>query len=180
MRIYYYSLSWMNSSGSSYCDVGYHSMSPHPTAEKPLGVEFPGTAWCEPGKPNWVGHFIQEVKAQHGQQLLAYVYARGGDTVEGVKRQVQRHFIPYLSPRPDWAPWTSVDTLFMTFVGINDCAINSRTPDAVGATETSIRDLFALQEELYHAGARHFCFIDVPPTHRFPNRHGASPSHIPT
>ncbi|KAI0737379.1 hypothetical protein C8Q80DRAFT_1115116 [Daedaleopsis nitida] len=155
--------------GASYCDVGYNSKSPYPTAEQPLGVEFPGNAWCEPGKPNWVGHLILQVKAQHGQQLLAYVYALGGDTVQGVKRQVHQQFIPHLSSRPHWAPWTSVDTIFMTFVGINDCAINTRTRDPVETTETSIRELFAVQDELYNAGARHFCFIDVPPTHRFPN-----------
>lgn len=32
----------------------------------------------------------------------------------------------------------------------------------------SIEDLFAIQDQLYEAGARNFCFMDVAPLHRFP------------
>ncbi|KAI0713878.1 hypothetical protein C8Q76DRAFT_768744 [Earliella scabrosa] len=156
--------------GASYCDVGYiSSKSPHPTAEEPLGVPFPGYTWCEPGKPNWVGHFVQKVRAQLDMRLLVYNYARGGDTAEGVGRQVHDQFLPDLAPKPDWAPWSSDDTLFLTFVGINDCGRNSRSLDLIGATQESVKELFGLQEELYQSGARHFCFIDVPPTNRFPD-----------
>lgn len=157
-------------SGASYCDVGYNSKSPHPTHDQPLGVEFPGHTWCEPGKPNWVGHLVQQIRVHRTTNPLVYDYAIGGDTVDGVRRQVQHEFLPHLAPKPDWAPWTSEDTLFLTWVGINDCAINTRSLDAVDATKRSVEGLFALQEELYQAGARHFCFVDVPPTYRFPNR----------
>ncbi|CAL1704183.1 unnamed protein product [Somion occarium] len=77
---------------------------------------------------------------------------------------IQRHFIPKVGQKPDWAPWSSDDTLFITWVGINDCAFI--------ATEKNIRDsmdkLFEQQDHLYVLGARNFLFIDVPPIHRSP------------
>ncbi|KAI0365129.1 hypothetical protein BV20DRAFT_1102819 [Pilatotrama ljubarskyi] len=163
--------------GASYCDVGYNSKAPHPTPEKPLGVEFPGNTWCghpdENSKsfifePNWVGHLVELVRQRHSSTLLVYDYALGGDRVEGVKRQIHHDFLPHLAPKPDWAPWTSADTLFMTWIGINDCGWNADCSDPVSATEHSIRELFTLYEEVYETGARNFCFIDVPPTYDFP------------
>lgn len=103
--------------------------------------------------------------------MLVYDYALGGDTVGGVKRQVHKDFLPHLATRPDWAPWSASDTLFITWIGINDCALNVfSSHDPSVAMGKSVEELFALQEELYQAGARNFLFIDVPPTNRFPAR----------
>lgn len=44
--------------------------------------------------------------------LLAFVYAKGGDTVVGVKRQIQRQFLPNAGVRPGWATWGRADSLF--------------------------------------------------------------------
>ncbi|TFK81887.1 carbohydrate esterase family 16 protein [Polyporus arcularius HHB13444] len=158
--------------GASYCDVGYDSQSPHPTPENPLGVEFPGITYCEPGKPNFVGHLVRQVNAhrENTSSILAYDYAIGGERADGVRRQVRQQFLPSLAPKPDWAPWRSNDTLFLTWVGINDCAVNTRTLDPASVTQQSIDELFGAQEEAYQAGARNFCFVDVPPTYKFPNR----------
>ncbi|RPD55355.1 hypothetical protein L226DRAFT_468947 [Lentinus tigrinus ALCF2SS1-7] len=158
--------------GASYCDVGYDIQSPHPTSENPLGVDFPGITYCEPGKPNWVGHLVLQVNAgrDNTNALLVYDYAIGGDRVDGVGRQIREQFLPTLAPKPKWAPWTSSDTLFVTWVGINDCAMNTRVLDPASATLKSIDGLFAVHEEVYQAGARNFCFVDVPPTYKFPNR----------
>ena len=164
-------------SGASYCDVGYNSKSPLPSPEKPLGVPWPGNTWCErPDLPNWVGYLVQKINAQRKDSpaVLAFDYALGGDAVEGVRRQVHRDFLPHLATRPTWAPWTASDTVFMTWVGINDCAMNAMSsstthnPDVSAAA--SVDGLFALQEELYESGARNFCLIDVPPTYKFPPR----------
>lgn len=159
-------------SGASYCDVGYDTRSPHPTPENPLGVDFPGITYCEPGKPNWVGHLVLQTNARRDQagSLLVYDYGVGGDRADGVGRQVREQFIPSLASKPEWAPWTSGDTLFVTWVGINDCAVNTRALDPVSATQASIAQLFAAQEEVYQAGGRNFCLVDVPPTYKFPNR----------
>ncbi|CAL1704185.1 unnamed protein product [Somion occarium] len=149
--------------GDSYSDVGYRSSSMlHPSEEHPLGVVFPGYSWAEDHKPNWVGYLITEFAPGHA--MLVYDYAVGGDRVNGVVSQIQRHFIPKVGQKPDWAPWSSDDTLFITWVGINDCAFI--------ATEKNIRDsmdkLFEQQDHLYVLGARNFLFIDVPPIHRSP------------
>ncbi|KAI9067916.1 carbohydrate esterase family 16 protein [Trametes sanguinea] len=164
--------------GASYCDVGYNSRAPHPSPERPLGVDFPGETWCgtidkEQNKvtyePNWVGHLVELVRAQRNESsLLVYNYALGGETASGVKRQIEEEFVPHVATRPEWAPWTPEDTLFATWVGINDCAWNADTPDPVASTKASVAELFLLQERLYHKGARNFCFVDVPPTYDYP------------
>ncbi|EIW61069.1 uncharacterized protein TRAVEDRAFT_120349 [Trametes versicolor FP-101664 SS1] len=163
--------------GASYCDVGYNSKAPRPSAENPLGVKFPGETWCGhydgatntiTCEPNWVGHLLQLIQDQRAHpSLLVYDYALGGDRVDGVHRQVHKDFLPHLATKPDWAPWTANDTLFVTWVGINDCSWNMDTPNPTASSQESIRALFAIQQELYEAGARNFCFIDVPPTYDF-------------
>ncbi len=167
-------------SGASYCDVGYNSKAPHPSKQNPLGIEFPGTTWCGHYdsatstviyEPNWVGHLLRLVQDQRGHPpLLVYDYALGGDRVDGVHRQLHEDFLPHLAIKPDWAPWAPNNTLFMTWVGINDCSWNMDTPSPAASSQESICALFAIQQELYEAGARNFCFIDVPPTYDFPAR----------
>lgn len=46
--------------------------------------------------------------------MLVYDYGMGGDRVVGVRRQVEKCFMPYLAPRPSWAPWSEGDTLVGT------------------------------------------------------------------
>ncbi|KAI0355238.1 hypothetical protein OH77DRAFT_1496363 [Trametes cingulata] len=167
--------------GASYCDVGYNAKAPHPTPEKPLGVDFPGQTWCghpdETNKsfifePNWVGHLVELVREQrNGSTVLVYDYALGGDRVDGVKRQIHEDFLPSLAPKPDWAPWTSSDTLFITWIGINDCGYMADCPEWLELTDESVSQLFILFEQVYDAGGRNFCFIDVPPTQNFPSTH---------
>lgn len=119
--------------------------------------------------PNWVGHLVEIVKEQRGaSSLLVYDYALGGDTVEGLKRQIHHDFLPHLALKPDWAPWSPEDTLFITWVGINDCAYNGRSRAAAQTIKNGVEKLFSLQEELYAAGARNFCWVDVPPTYDYP------------
>ena len=58
-----------------------------------------------------------QVEAQDGRYnedpLLVYDYAVGGDRLPGLQRQIQRQFLPYMTPGPD-APalWTPDDSLF--------------------------------------------------------------------
>ncbi|KAF8654057.1 hypothetical protein AX16_003591 [Volvariella volvacea WC 439] len=167
--------------GDSYSDVGYSlAGTARPDDINPMGVDYPGTTWNETGKPNWVGHLIasyappprynpqfdQQAEDYHANPLLVYDYAVGGDLVAGVKRQITDRFLPRVGKKPDWAPWAAEDSLFVTWVGINDCAYSRKH-------DSSIKRLFELQAELYDAGARNFCFIDVPPIQRSP----AIPAH---
>ncbi|KAH9935006.1 uncharacterized protein B0H18DRAFT_979369 [Fomitopsis serialis] len=153
--------------GASYCDVGYTSRSPHPTLEDPLGVEFPGHTWAEPGKANWVGHLITEHSLS---PILVHDYAMGGDRVDGVRRQIEKDFMPNLAPKPSWAPWREQDTLFATWVGINDCSYE--TAEAIPGV---VSEVFKLLSDLYEHGARNFMLIDLPPVERSPS--GPSPEN---
>ncbi|ETW83815.1 carbohydrate esterase family 16 protein [Heterobasidion irregulare TC 32-1] len=147
--------------GDSYSYVGYHSQAPPPTAARPLGVPFPGVPVNEPGQSNWVGHLI--TSHSHGQaNILVYDYAVRGDTAPGVRRQILEQFLPTVGRKPRWASWTAAETLFVTWVGTNDCRL------LCVEIQEIVRNLFAAQEQLYRAGARNFVFIDVPPIHRSP------------
>ncbi|KAI0355255.1 hypothetical protein OH77DRAFT_1403711 [Trametes cingulata] len=163
--------------GDSYSSVGYSVESPYPSDERPLGVECPGTTSCEivdeatkqaAFEPNWVGHFVQEMnRVRTSRPLLAFDYAIAGDTVARMKlKQVGKEFLPHVGVHPEWAPWTSSDTLFVTWIGINDCTWNLRLSAA--SAQASLDDLFAAHDKLYQAGARNFCLIDVPAVHTFP------------
>jgi len=82
-------------------------------------------------KPNWIGHLITKytpgprfksgkpLRKQDPQwaksPLLVHNFARGGDTVDGVKRQIEISFLPDLGKKPEWAPWTATDSLFGEF-----------------------------------------------------------------
>ncbi|KAF8831225.1 hypothetical protein HHX47_DHR1000591 [Lentinula edodes] len=78
--------------------------------------------------------------------ILVYDYAVGGATIDGVKVQVETFFLGQagVGTNPDWARWSSEETLF------------------------AMAKLYNLQEQLYNAGARNFLFIDVPPIARSP------------
>ncbi|KAF7377865.1 Thermolabile hemolysin [Mycena sanguinolenta] len=146
--------------GASYCDVGYeYSISPIPSDDQPLGVEFPGATYAELNAPNWVGHLIKTYAP--GNKLLVYNYAKGGSRVYNVKNQIQVMFQRQLSSKPASAPWTAEDTLFITWVGINDAAWGSEH-------EENLQKLFEAQETLYESGARNFLFVNVPPINRAP------------
>ncbi|RPD66148.1 hypothetical protein L226DRAFT_542781 [Lentinus tigrinus ALCF2SS1-7] len=149
--------------GDSYSDVGYDytKQSSIPTDETPLGIEFPGVTWAEPAMPNWVGYLITEYSPY--TRLLVYDYAVGGDAVGDVRKQVQVNFLPRVGEKPSWAPWSAGDSLFVTWIGINDCGRLE-----TGSIPSAVGELFVEQESLYNAGARNFLFIDVPPIHRTP------------
>ncbi|KAJ3758442.1 hypothetical protein EV360DRAFT_43921 [Lentinula raphanica] len=168
--------------GDSYSSVGYqgHSGEKAPRALEPLGVDYPGYSpqmWNEPGTPNWVGHLItkytpeprykpdtdEQDEGYQNNPILVYDYAVGGSTIDGVKQQIGLFFLAQngVGNKPDWAPWTSEETLFVIWVGINDCAL-SRNHDHAFKTMSD------LQEQLYNGGARNFLFIDVPPMARSP------------
>ncbi|KDQ60994.1 carbohydrate esterase family 16 protein [Jaapia argillacea MUCL 33604] len=146
--------------GDSYSDVGYHYSpeEPKPTPEQPLGVAYPGVTWAERNEPNWVGHLVTNYTHS---PLLAFCYAVGGDTIAGVQKQIVKKFLPVVGKKPQWAEWKSEDTLFITWIGINDAAYNFDP-------SKSVEKLFEMQELVYEAGARNFLFINVPPINRSP------------
>ena len=88
-------------------------------------MPFPGKTYAEPEKANWVGHLVTRLRNQ--ARLIVYDFARGGDTTEGVERQIRREFLPNLvgdtadgllqgnldeELRTSNAVWKGDDTLF--------------------------------------------------------------------
>ncbi|KAK7691521.1 hypothetical protein QCA50_004920 [Cerrena zonata] len=94
----------------------------YPSEEHPLGIAYPGVTYAEPDQPNWVGYLATEFSPAPGHPLVVFDYAVGGQTVEGVASQIKDQFMDHIADRPEWAQWSSSDTLFATWVGINDCA----------------------------------------------------------
>ncbi|KAJ7187236.1 hypothetical protein C8R46DRAFT_1059191 [Mycena filopes] len=161
--------------GASYCDVGYsHQDSPAPSADEPLGVKFPGITFAEDGHPNWVGDLVKDFAAPTDDGspagLLVYDYAQGGSRVHDVRRQIQDMFVPHIGLKPEGARWEAEDTLFVTWVGINDAAWESDHG-------LNLEKLFEAQKILYDAGARNFLLINVPAIDRAPAK-GNKPNYI--
>lgn len=132
------SLTFWLSSGDSYSAVthGEHDAITS-TPNDPLGCGFPGDGvWTEIHLPNWVGHLITKYRpgpkysppktdaddeddnasSEDEQEwvdnpLLVHDYARGGDVIDGVKRQIERCFLPKLGARTE-IQWTAEETLF--------------------------------------------------------------------
>ncbi|KAL1685207.1 hypothetical protein GGG16DRAFT_129548 [Schizophyllum commune] len=126
---------------------------------------------------NYPGYAQEQDPAYERDPLLVYDYARGGKTIPDVISQIEDQFLPRLGqwhrPQPaegagqggDAAKvWTSANALFVTWVGINDCAFRSTRE----AREEAFQRLFAAQDDLYQVGARNFVFIDVPHINRSP------------
>ncbi|KAI5478365.1 RAM signaling pathway, SOG2 [Pseudohyphozyma bogoriensis] len=64
--------------------------------------------------------------------------------------------------------WKSEDTLFITWIGINDVLMSYQWTDYPAAYYNDLQVWLATQESLYEAGARQFLFFTVPPIHRTP------------
>jgi len=149
--------------GDSFSSVRWdYQASPHPSLKSPLGVTFPGVTYAEPGKPNWVGHLV---KSRPPETIVIYDYARGSDFVSSLERQIIYQYLPNVARKPSSAQWDSNDTLFTTWIGINDLAL---IDDSDGVYNT-LRGLFRYQERLYASGARNFLLFDLPPIHRSPS-----------
>ncbi|CAE6350880.1 unnamed protein product [Rhizoctonia solani] len=144
--------------GDSYTAVGFNSWASVPTDANPLGVSYPGSTTA--GGANWVGYLTTQYNQS---KFWSFDYAVSGNEVSGVSNQVNEDFLSSQGAgnKPSYAPWTATNTLFSTFIGIND--LNRGAP--VAAT---ISRIFSLQETLYNTGARNFLFVNVPPTNRCP------------
>jgi len=146
--------------GDSYSSTGppFNMPGPEPSDEEPLGLPFPGITTCEPGRANWIGHLITEYSLS---PLLVYNYAMSGATASDVRTQIETFFLPRAGAPSRKVPWTAENSLFITWVGINDLAYP-------GEIRSVMTQLFTVQERLYDAGARNFMFIDIPPIDRSP------------
>ncbi|KAK2758073.1 hypothetical protein FQN54_004480 [Arachnomyces sp. PD_36] len=159
--------------GNSYTQTGFEVDGEQPSDANPMGnPPYPG--WTSSNGPNWVGFLTTTF---NHSTILNYNLAYGGATVDAdlvapytptvrsLKDQVTDEFLPaYGTGESDW---TSKDSLFAFFIGIND----------VGGSywdrnETLYDEIFSvysgLVDDLYETGARNFLFLNVPPVDRAP------------
>jgi len=161
--------------GDSYTTTTFNVTGEQPTATNPLGnPPYPG--WTASNGPNWVDYLT----VKYNESLvLTYNLAYGGatinsalvapylPTVSSVAEQIENEWFPAYASKPTTAPWSSADTLFAIFDGINDVG-NSYWKDTATLNTAIFAVYRGIVDELYYAGARNFLFINVPPVNRSP------------
>lgn len=162
-------------SGDSYSQTGFSITGTKPSATNPIGnPAFPG--YTTTNGDNWIDFLI----TQHNSSLLlSYNFASGGattdaslvtpfqSTVLSLVDQVSL-FSNNLASKPSYAPWTSENALFATWIGVND--VGNKWSDSSWSTlsQTIINRYLSQTQILYNAGARNFLFLTVPPIQKTP------------
>ncbi|MCJ1331149.1 hypothetical protein MMC10_007836 [Thelotrema lepadinum] len=115
--------------GDSYTDVGFDATSTqHPEPSNYEGNPVPPGASAA-----YANNYVQDVCSEFNQSLIyLYDFAHSEAIVNSslvspyqsvnntFTAQVDNRFLPYLTPSPGYAPWTSDNSLFIVFFGIND------------------------------------------------------------
>lgn len=168
-------LSYLVTFGDSYSTTGFNDTLTQPNAANPLGnPAYPG--YTATNGPNWVDFLT----TTYNQSFLETVnLAYGGATVDSalvvpylptvlsLKEQVQDEYLPVYADHPSFFDWSSNNTLFGTFIGINDVG-NSYSSANSTLYDMIFAEYAGLQEQLYQSGARNFLFLNVPPVNRSP------------
>ncbi|KAI5478621.1 COPII-coated vesicle protein SurF4/Erv29 [Pseudohyphozyma bogoriensis] len=120
--------------------------------------------WCN--GPNWLDYLFRNSSA------LTRNFAIGGATTsndiissliyKAVDSQIA-DFTAAFSPPPASVPWTGANSLFATWIGINDCSASFAYTDRSIRQAEAVKKWYQLQENLYASGARNFLFLNVPP-----------------
>jgi len=114
-------------SGDSYTQTGFDPLSTLPNSANPFGnPPYPG--WTSASGANWVGYVTT---AYNRSLLYTYNYAYGGATINAtlvapyqstvlsLGDQVNQ-FLTGAGKKPPATPWTSQNSLFSVWIGIND------------------------------------------------------------
>ncbi|KAF7959751.1 hypothetical protein EAE96_001360 [Botrytis aclada] len=166
---------YLFSFGDSYTRTLFSISGTKPSAENPIGnPPFPGTT-TDAGL-NWIDYLVT---AYNTSLTLSYNFAVGGATVDnnvipsitnGAKSLVEQTaiFTANLAPKPSYAPWTSANTLFAVWFGINDIDL-SYTYSNESTLFTEVFDTYWRQLDImYYYGGRNFALLTVPPTNKTP------------
>ncbi|KAI5241356.1 hypothetical protein E4T42_08016 [Aureobasidium subglaciale] len=169
--------------GDSYTTTGFDPSLTQPGPGNPLGNPiYPG--YTSSNGPNYIDYLTTAYNKSFIETVnLAY----GGATVDGtlvapykpsvlsVKQQVESQFLPIYASHFSPVPWSSFDTLFTIFIGINDVG-NSYASQNATLLSTIFTELSGLVDQLYTTGARSFLFMNVPPVDLSPLTQAAGPS----
>ncbi|KAF2733422.1 hypothetical protein EJ04DRAFT_495218 [Polyplosphaeria fusca] len=161
--------------GDSYTQTGFNITGTQPSPSNPMGnPPYPG--WTSSNGPNWVDFLT----FTYNESLIqTYNLAYGGATVDSalvapykptvlsMKNQIEDQFLPTYGAHSASTPWTSKNSLFAFWIGINDVGNswwlkNSTLIDAIFAEYSSLLD------QLYLTGARNYLFLTVPPVNLAP------------
>ncbi|KAL9112294.1 MAG: hypothetical protein Q9227_003412 [Pyrenula ochraceoflavens] len=162
--------------GDSYTTTSFLPNGTQPNPSNPLGnPPYPG--YTSSDGPNWIDYMTETFNTSY---IQTYNLAYGGATVDSslvaqylptvldMQQQVNQEFLPdYSSQSSTTPPWSSHDTLFIIWIGINDIG------NSYGAQNSSLNsiifsELSDLVSEMYNSGARNFLFLNVPPVDRSP------------
>jgi phospholipase/lecithinase/hemolysin len=162
--------------GDSYTTTGFNDTLAQPSKADPLGnPAYPG--YTATNGPNWVDFLTTTYNATFLETVnLAY----GGATVDSalvqpylptvlsLKEQINDEYLPKYSTRPSFFDWKRKNTLFASFLGINDIGNTYGNADPSAVFAQDIAEYASLMDVLYQSGARNFLFLNVPPVNRSP------------
>ncbi|KAI1266187.1 carbohydrate esterase family 16 protein [Xylariaceae sp. FL1019] len=162
--------------GDSYSQTGFNiTTGALPDASNPIGnPTFPG--YTTTGGKNWIDDLITDYNKT---LLLNYNFAYGGATTDAslvtpydpsVLSFVDQvtEFSNSIASHPSTTPWTSENTLFGIWMGVNDVG-NTWYASNVTDIMDAIMDVYIAQLQiLYDAGARNFLLLSVPPIQETP------------
>lgn len=156
-------------SGDSYSQTGFDPTGAHPSNSNPFGnPNFPG--YTTSGGMNWLG---QVIRTYNTSLMLDWNFAYGGATVDAtlvapyvntVKSLVDqvKEFNTYVASRPSDARWSSSNSLFAIWIGVNDIGNSYWQSDESNLLDKITTKYMDEVKNLYNAGARYFVFLTVP------------------
>ena len=161
----------------SYTTTGFDPNGTQPSASNPFGnPPYPG--YTSANGPNWVDFLTTTYNTTTLQTLnLAYggaviderLIAQYLPTVLSMRNQVEDEFLPlYADGAQGTFTWESDNTLFASFLGINDIGNAYYQANASDIFAADFETYASLVDTLYQSGARNFLFLNVPPVDRSP------------
>ncbi|MCJ1250433.1 hypothetical protein MMC30_007661 [Trapelia coarctata] len=159
--------------GDSYTTTSFNLSSTQPGPGNPLGNPlYPGAT--SSNGPNWVDYlmttynksFVETYNIGFGGAVVSSDLVQPFLPTVDFRQQVNDEFIPYYVQK-NTTSWTSDNSLFAFFFGINDINISYG-----GRNATLNGDIFVvyrgLVDQLYSVGARNFLFLNVPAVNHAP------------
>ncbi|RPB15519.1 hypothetical protein P167DRAFT_459648, partial [Morchella conica CCBAS932] len=158
--------------GDSYSQSGFSITGTAPSASNPMGnPTFPGST--SSGGINWLGYLVTEFNRT---VALNYNFASGGaatnnSVVSSSGTPLTTQVATFLQYLGTGGPWSSDDSLFVFWIGINDIGNSYYLDVDQVALHSELMDtIFNLVQQLYAVGARRFLFMSVPPVEKTPKQ----------
>ncbi|KAG2420450.1 hypothetical protein HFD88_000062 [Aspergillus terreus] len=145
-----------------------------PSSSNPMGNPVLGQGTTTGGL-NWIGYLATEYNKT---TVLSYNLAVGGATLDNnivanpgypydVVSQVGLFESVYKS-KPSYAPWSSSNAVFGSWIGVNDAGNSWWFSDPQNFTSVWANKYESLFQQIYRDGGRKFLILNVPPIQRSP------------